>query len=135
MDYALASTLGQYVDSRLPIEINYDIACKYSIHIVDRFERSFPELVPLIKNAVFYVPDMHVKAHILACQKQFKREFGPKTGKADAEGSERFWSGLNEIAPSISEMNLEHHNDVFDDHGNAWNAQKLSGICELCFAL
>jgi len=128
IDYALASTLEQFIGMDFPIEIDYNIACKYRMNILTRFENQFPDVAPLLDHMTFYLPEMHIKAHQEKCQRQFKREFFPYTGKCDGEGSERMWSELNQWASSISEMNLEHHHDILDDNLNDWNMRKVLGM-------
>ncbi|KIJ33720.1 hypothetical protein M422DRAFT_182940 [Sphaerobolus stellatus SS14] len=57
-DYAAGKTLEQFKETSLPLELNYNVACKYKINIKEHMK--------------FYVPEMHIKVHQESCQKQFK---------------------------------------------------------------
>ncbi|KIJ23735.1 hypothetical protein M422DRAFT_161437, partial [Sphaerobolus stellatus SS14] len=110
------------------LELTYDISCKYRINLEKRMTKHFPEVVDVINEMSFYIPDMHIKAHQDSCQKRFRRDFGQFTGKCDGEGTERLWAEMNQWAPSLSEMSFGRHHDIVDDNISDWNLRKVLGM-------
>ncbi|KAJ6480334.1 hypothetical protein C8R45DRAFT_933262 [Mycena sanguinolenta] len=49
----------------------YDIACGYKIHLVERFGKHFPHLVPKVKKMRWGVPALHVQGHQDSCSYLF----------------------------------------------------------------
>jgi hypothetical protein len=138
MDYLfLKSVMGARVLHR--IVISYDIACQWMPGLRSRMGR-FPEDMWLVledENIVGLVPKFHLAAHIQACRDKYSFNYHPGVGIIDGEGSERFWSGMNQIATATKELGPGGRHDLIDvyvDHSN-WRKLMKLGILISFFSL
>ena len=46
----------------------YDVICRVIRHILNRWEKRFPELLALIRHTKMLLPSMHIHAHQELCQ-------------------------------------------------------------------
>ncbi|KAJ7813172.1 hypothetical protein B0H13DRAFT_1665675 [Mycena leptocephala] len=81
----------------------------------------------------FVIPKMHIKAHILACQRVFSLNYLSRSVQMDGEGIKRPWANLSGVATSTREMGPGSCHDVLDCHLHHWNWCKLIGL-GTCFA-
>ncbi|KAJ7642822.1 hypothetical protein B0H17DRAFT_960054 [Mycena rosella] len=143
VDAALAHALRQKMatgatgEFKLQLEVDvasvdrvtsYDIACQYSVKVVERFERSFPDLVPIIKKMRWAVPALHVQGHEAGCLYAYSTAYMLATGHSHGETAEQYWPELNQLGPKIRQMNYGHRQDEIIKHHNDWNHKKMCKI-------
>jgi len=127
-DYIVASYLRhcQVYD----IKISYDIACKWSINLHDRFEAQHED-VDLSKYSITYlVPKFHLPAHGARCQAQYSFNYTHGVGRTHGETVEQEWAYINPVALSTREMGPGARHSALDDSWGGWNWKKLLGLGE-----
>lgn len=106
----------------------YDIACEYFIHLEERFEANFPDLVPLIKRMRWGVPSLHVQGHQDSCTYLFGTSYMECVGHFHGETAEQYWSEANQLGPHVRQMNNGHRQDTMINHHGDWNYKKTMHI-------
>ena len=129
-----AGSKGKFkLDLQMDIEsidrvMSYDVACQYHVNIVPRFERSFPDLVPIVKKMRWAVPALHIQGHQASCMYSFSTAYMEATGHFHGETAEQYWPELNQIGPKVRQMNYGHRQDTVINHHNDWNHKKMAKI-------
>lgn len=108
----------------------YDIACEYFIHIEERFQKNFPDLVPMIKRMRWGVPALHVQGHQDSCTYLFGTAYMECVGHFHGETAEQYWPEANQLGPHVRQMNNGHRQDTMINHHGDWNHKKTMYICE-----
>ncbi|KAJ7844019.1 hypothetical protein B0H14DRAFT_2248006, partial [Mycena olivaceomarginata] len=80
----------------------YDIACEYFINLEERFRKSFPDLVPMVKRM--------------------------RWGDFHGETAEQYWPEANQLGPHVRQMNNGHRQDTMINHHGDWNHKKTMDI-------
>ncbi|KAJ7138606.1 hypothetical protein C8R46DRAFT_1321618, partial [Mycena filopes] len=139
-DRALAEELKQHQPNKsfkvtLRVEIDdvdqvttYDIACEYFIHLEERFEKQFPELLPMIKRMRWGVPALHVQGHQDSCTYLFGTAYMECVGHFHGETAEQYWPEANQLGPHVRQMNNGHRQDTMINHHGDWNHKKTMNL-------
>lgn len=128
MDYLFFSALkGTAIKA---LNISYDIACQWSLHLWERMQTlPFPMHLDYKNKTVnVFVPKFHLPAHIAQCQWKYSFNFIKGAGRTDGEAPERGWSTLNAVASSTKEMGPGHQRDTLDDIIGDSNWKKVIGL-------
>ncbi|KAJ6563164.1 hypothetical protein B0H10DRAFT_1966261 [Mycena sp. CBHHK59/15] len=127
-DKALAMELRQHqptdsfkVSLHLEVEdvdqaTTYDIACEYFVHLEERFENNFPDLVPMIK------------CHQDSCTYLFGTAYMECVGHFHGETAEQYWPEANQLGPHVRQMNNGHRQDTMIHHHGDWNHKKMMNM-------
>ncbi|TFK35116.1 hypothetical protein BDQ12DRAFT_726248 [Crucibulum laeve] len=135
VDYALALALWQHchldgLDNKFITScdhlVSYDIACAYWVHVVERFEINFPNLVPAVKKIRWLIPAVHVLNHKDNCIYVHAAAYTPLAGHFHGETAEHYWAECNQLGPQTRQMNNGHRQDTLIDHHNDWNWKKTA---------
>ena len=126
-DYVLARSLDAYANHP-NILITYDIACQYSIHLVDRFRKHSPKLVDAAARAKTAVPKAHIQGHKDDCQYRFTLMYTPGAGMFGGETIETDWAETNKLGASTHEMAGANRHDHCNDHFGDINWRKQRKI-------
>ncbi|KAJ7136196.1 hypothetical protein C8R46DRAFT_1322335 [Mycena filopes] len=139
-DCALAEELKQHQPNEsfkvtLRVEVDdvdqvttYDIACEYFIHLEERFEKQFPELLPMIKRMRWGVPALHVQGHQDSCTYLFGTAYMECVGHFHGETAEQYWPEANQLGPHVRQMNNGHRQDTMINHHGDWNHKKTMNL-------
>ncbi|KAJ7113877.1 hypothetical protein C8R44DRAFT_630668 [Mycena epipterygia] len=139
-DMALAMDLRQHQPSEsfqvtLRLEVDdidqattYDIACEYFIHLEERFQKNFPDLVHMIKRMRWGVPALHVQGHQDSCTYLFGTAYMECVGHFHGETAEQYWPEANQLGPHVRQMNNGHRQDTMINHHNDWNHKKTMNL-------
>ncbi|KAJ6503646.1 hypothetical protein C8R45DRAFT_923990 [Mycena sanguinolenta] len=106
----------------------YDIACEYKIHLVERFGKHFPHLVPKVKKMRWGVPALHVQGHQDSCSYLFGTAYMQCVGHFHGESAEQYWPESNQLGPHVRQMNNGHRQDTMINHHGDWNYKKTAQI-------
>src|ERR1700754_2291538 len=120
-DFALARALSTRNLSRININVSYDSACSYSVHVKARFAQHFPHLKNEIEKARFSIDSLHVNNHIEKCMYLYGSAYQEGIGHFHGVGTEQFWSENNQMGPQTRQMNPGHHHDKITEHHSDWN--------------
>ena len=125
-DYIVASYL-RHCQVR-NIKISYDIACKWSINLLNRFETQHED-VNLSKFSIMHlVPKFHLPAHGAKCQAQYLFNYTCGMGRTHGETVEQEWAYINLAALSTQEMGPGARHSALDNSWGGWNWKKLLGL-------
>ena len=125
-DYIIASVLRGI--AVLMVVISYDIACKWSIYLLERLAKNHPDL-DIEKFLLYYlVPKFHLPGHATPCQTDFSFNFAKGVGRTHGETIEQEWSHINLAALSTREMGPGSRHLALDDSWNWWNWKKILGM-------
>ncbi|KAF7293345.1 CxC2 domain-containing protein [Mycena kentingensis (nom. inval.)] len=91
----------------------YDIACEYTKHLRERFEKHFPELVHLVERIRWGVPALHVQGHQDSCIYLFGTAYMDNVAHFHGESAEQYWPECNQLGALVRQMNLVV--TLFDD--------------------
>lgn len=129
MDYSLTEALkNTNIGGIRDVVLLYDINCQYSVHLLERIERSpFLDLAPHIRLR-HGIGLMHVGGHIAACFSRYSPSFIVGAGRVDGEILESLWSVLNEVSPSTQNASHAARREMLDEHMNDSNWKKMLGI-------
>jgi len=135
IDYIFLSGLQEQTIERLVI--SYDIACQWSINLLNRCRVYPPSALEKLKHLSikYLVPKFHLPAHISKCQTSFSFNFTPFVGRTDGEAPERGWSASNGLASSTKEMGPGSRSDTLNDHFGDYNWRKIMHIGKHMFSL
>ena len=116
---------------------SYDCMCQYSIHLVERFEKKFPDVAHVVKRLRCGIPALHVQGHREDCMYFFGTAYMECVGHFHGETAEHYWPEANQLGPQTRQMNRGHRQDTLIDHHNDWNWKKTAslGIMSPCHAL
>ncbi|KAJ7213665.1 hypothetical protein C8J57DRAFT_1029924, partial [Mycena rebaudengoi] len=108
--------------------VSYDSACQYSVNIVERFEKFFPDLLPFVEKMRWSVPALHVQGHQEGCLYAYSTAYMVGVGHFHGETAEHYWPELNQIGTQVRQMNGGHRQDVIINNHNDWNYKKTAKI-------
>jgi hypothetical protein len=100
---------------------SYDSNCSYSVHVIKRFEKFFPDMAPLVRRMRWSVPALHVQGHKETCLYTFATAYMPCVGHFHGETAEHYWPEANQLGPHVRQMNNGHRQDTLIDHHGDWN--------------
>ncbi|KAF9471253.1 hypothetical protein BDN70DRAFT_977471 [Pholiota conissans] len=135
-DFALAYALRRFTVNRSlqgarffsRILLSYDVACQYYVHLVKRFNVSFPDLLDIVKQIQLLVPKKHLDGHKDDCKYRFSFNYTQGTGRSHGEGIEQGWFETKQAGGSTRQMNHGHRHDTLNDFNNDWNWVKLQDL-------
>jgi hypothetical protein len=104
----------------------YDIACQYSVHLLERIEDDLPEGIEIDCGIGMF----HVHGHQEECFYRFAPSFIPGAGNVAGEILETLWSELNQISSSTRTMTLASRAETLEDHTSDSNFKKTIGMRE-----
>ncbi|KAI0747825.1 hypothetical protein C8Q80DRAFT_1316398 [Daedaleopsis nitida] len=122
VDFLLDSTLKQ--NTPADVSASYDVACIYSVHIPQRFEKYAFDTLDT-HSMEWSVPKFHINAHREYCRSAYSPYLLPEFGRYDGEGVERCWALTNPYASITKEMGPGSRRDMLD---NAFGAQNWNKI-------
>ncbi|KAF7300128.1 CxC2 domain-containing protein [Mycena kentingensis (nom. inval.)] len=111
----------------------YDIACEYTKHLRERFEKHFPELVHLVERIRWGVPALHVQGHQDSCIYLFGTAYMDNVAHFHGESAEQYWPECNQLGALVRQMNLGHRHDTLIIHHGDWNWKKTETIVVTLF--
>ncbi|KAK6974846.1 CxC2 domain-containing protein [Favolaschia claudopus] len=130
IDLAFANSIRQKLSQRhrgdveFMLEFNsidqlesYDAACQYSVGIVERFEKNFPDLVDVAN-----------------CMYKFGTSYMVATGHFHGETAEVYWPELNQIGTQVTQQSGGHRQDTITIHHQDWNYKKMCKSFSLLLA-
>jgi hypothetical protein len=127
VDYSLLQALKTTnVDPEQNVMLIYDIACQYSVHLLDRIGDKLPPGIVVDRAIGMF----HVHGHKEECFFRYAPSFIPGTGIVAGEILESLWAGMNQITPAMRTATLAHRAEMTDDHANDSNHKKMLGIGE-----
>ena len=130
IDYAVCQALNFRTDG-LPGAINlYDVACKWSLHFIERVHAGDFLSIPEFRQLIAGVGKFHISAHVKECFEAFSPNFIKGIGQVDGEILETMWSQFNLIARIARTMSSAHRREVYDDYMRDANWKKLVGMGE-----
>ena len=125
VDYSFLQALKTTnVDPEQNVMFIYDIACQYSIHLLDRIGDKLPPGLVVDRAIGMF----HVHGHKEECFFRYAPSFIPGTGIVAGEILESLWSGMNTITPAMRTATLAHRAEMTDDHANDSNHKKMLGM-------
>ena len=106
--------LGNLVTKKL---ITYDIACQWSVHLVDRIKAFPPHLqIELPDDDISYsIPKLHFDSHKKIDHSKFSLNYKPGAARTDGEGIERRWWFVQPIAAATVGMGPGRRQSVLED--------------------
>ena len=125
-DYIIASVLkGLAVRN---VVISYDIACKWSIHYLQRISDNHPDLDLKDLKFSYLIPKFHLPAHGASCQTDYSFNYAKGVGRTHGETVEQGWANVNLAALSTREMGPGARHLALDDIWSGWNWKKTLGM-------
>ncbi|KAJ6466512.1 hypothetical protein DFH09DRAFT_956689 [Mycena vulgaris] len=106
--------------------VSYDAACQYSVNVVERFERHFPDLADIVRQMRWAVPALHIGGHQEECMYKFGASYMVATGRFHGETAEVYWPELNQIGTQVCQQSGGHRQDTIMNHHNDWNFKKMA---------
>ncbi|KAG1883991.1 hypothetical protein F4604DRAFT_1919802 [Suillus subluteus] len=76
----------------------------------------------------FFVPKLHLAAHIEVCQTEFSFNWTPGVGRTDSKAPKRGWANMNCVASSTKEMGPGAQRDTLNDHFGDSNWKKVTAL-------
>ncbi|KAF9777745.1 hypothetical protein BJ322DRAFT_1015458 [Thelephora terrestris] len=128
-DYIIASVLKSAAVR--DIVISYDIACKWSIHHLERFSERHPDLDIDKFQFTYLIPKFHLPGHSPSCQMDYSFNFTKGVGRTHGETIKQEWAHINLAALSTREMGPGARHLTLDDSWNWWNWKKIIGMGNL----
>ncbi|KAJ7238318.1 hypothetical protein B0H12DRAFT_1025825 [Mycena haematopus] len=108
--------------------VTYDIWCQYVINLLERFEKWFPSMLPLIHRIRGAIPKMHIFGHWERCQFLWNLNWLVYSAFTVGELIETSWVEQNLTAGSTREQNDGNRHDSVDDTSGNWNWDKMVGL-------
>ena len=115
------------------IIISYDIACKWSIRFITRFNTNHEDLDLSRFSITYLVPKFHLPAHGPKCRVRYSFNYTPGVGRTHSETVEQEWAYINQAALSTREMGPGARHSALDDSWGGWNWKKVLGLGKLIF--
>ena len=131
MDYIFVAAI--LLDLATRKLITYDIACQWSVHLLDRISK-FPDHLRInipTGHLAYAIPKLHWHSHNRVGHSKFSLNLIPGVGRTDGEGIERLWLWLNKAAPSAKEMTPAARHELLDDFCGFTNWRKTIGLCDI----
>lgn len=125
-DYVVASVLRSLAVRN--VIISYDIACKWSIHHLQRIFDNHPDLDVKNLQLSYLIPKFHLPAHGASCQTVYSFNYAKGVGRTHGETVEHGWANTNLTALSTREMGAGARHLVLDDTWSGWNWGKILGM-------
>ena len=125
-DYIVASYLRRCKVN--DIKISYDIACKWSINLQERFRKLHNDISLSTFTITYLVPKFHLPAHGTKCQTQYSFNYTRGVGRTHGETVEQEWAYINPAALSTREMGPGARHSALDDSWSGWNWRKTLGL-------
>ena len=110
------------------VVISYDIACKWSIHHLERFSQNHPDLDINKFKLCYLIPKFHLPGHGASCQSAYSFNFTKGVGRTHGETIEQEWAHINLAALSTREMGPGARHLALDDSWGWWNWRKVLGM-------
>lgn len=110
------------------VTVSYDIACKWSIHHLERFRENHSDLKLDDFEFSYYIPKFHLPGHGASCQTNFSFNYGRGVGRTHGETVEQEWAHINLAALSTREMGPGARHLTLDDNWSGWNWKKILGM-------
>ena len=108
--------------------ISYDVMCQWSVHMMERVNRSNYLSLPDNLELRLAIGLFHIHGHQDTCLARYSPSFIEGGRQIDGETIETLWAPLNEISRSTRGMSTSHRREVIDDHMNDSNWKKLIAI-------
>ncbi|RDX40319.1 hypothetical protein OH76DRAFT_1459536 [Lentinus brumalis] len=124
MDYIFVCAMKEYlVVNKL---VSYDIACQWSIGLLERIEKFPPHLqIELPAGSISYViPKLHFGAHKREGHSPYSLNYRVGAGRTDAETPERGWWYMQAVASSTKAMGPGTRQGHLDDQFGHSNWRK-----------
>jgi hypothetical protein len=125
-DYIIASVLKGLGVRK--VVISYDIACKWSIHHLQRISDNHPDLNVDDLEFSYLVPKFHLPAHGASCQTEYSFNYTKGVGRTHGETIEQGWANVNLAALATREMGPGARHLTLDDIWSGWNWRKILGM-------
>lgn len=133
MDFALISTLMPLLAAGISrVLISYNIGCQWQKNLQDRFN-SYAVPAPKISNLKCWrvlVPKFHLSGHGPSCQILFNLGYMKWAGRTDGKRIEASWAQTTSMATWTQECGPNTHQNILNNHWNAANWRKLTGLGE-----
>ncbi|KAJ7025262.1 hypothetical protein C8F04DRAFT_1269385 [Mycena alexandri] len=113
---------------------SYDAACQYSVNVVKRFKKSFPDIAHIMEKMRWAVPALHIQGHQEDCMYKFATCLMLATGHFHGESAEYYWPELNQIGTQVTQMGGGRRQDVIAVNHNDWNYKKTAKAFTLLLA-
>ena len=110
------------------VVISYDVACKWSIHHLERFSKNHPDLNVNRFQFSYLVPKFHLPGHGTPCQTEYSFNLLKGVGRTYSETIEQEWAHINLAALLTREMGPGACHLTLDDGWNWWNWKKILGM-------
>ena len=110
------------------VVISYDIACKWSIHHLERISDNHPDLDVKNLKLSYLIPKFHLPAHGASCQTVYSFNYAKGVGRTHGETVEHGWANTNLTALSTREMGPGARHLALDDTWSGWNWGKILGM-------
>jgi hypothetical protein len=110
--------------------LSYDSNCQYCVHVVERFEKSFPDVAHLVRRMRWSIPALHVQGHKEECLYNFSTAYMPCVAHFHGETCEQSWPTGNKVGDHVRQMNNGHRQDTVIDHHTDWNWKKITKMGE-----
>ncbi|KAI9067504.1 hypothetical protein FKP32DRAFT_1563686 [Trametes sanguinea] len=124
MDYIFCCAMREWLV--LQKIVSYDIACQWSIHILERI-RNLPShiQIPVPQGSVMYViPKLHFGSHERLGHSKFSLNYRVGCARTDGEGIERRWWWMQPIANSTKVMGPGMRQGMLEDQWGYSNWRK-----------
>jgi hypothetical protein len=107
------------------VVISYDIACKWSVHHLERTVKHHPDLDVGRFQISYLIPKFHLPGHGASCQTDYSFNYAKGAGRTHGETVEQGWSNSNLAALSTREMGPGARHLALDDNWSGWNWKKI----------
>ena len=127
VDFAFLKTLDILrVDPDQGVLFIYDIACQYSLHLMEQIGHLLPAGLTIDQAIDLF----HVHAHKDDCFFRFATTFFPGAAVVAGQILESLWSNLNSISPTVRTATLPHRAEMLDDHACDSNHKKMLSMTD-----
>lgn len=120
--------------------VSYDIACKYSVHFLQRVLGGDVKLLQpqfeSLAEMLWLIGKFHIGGHREECLKKFSFDYNELVGRMSGELVETVWAELNWLKQQCREMSSGSRIEVMTENMNYWNFAKVTRMGELyCLSL
>lgn len=113
----------------IPTILSYDCNCQYSVYLLHRFQRQYPEHAKRIQHLRFTIPVLHIRGHKERCEYQFGSYYMKGAGHFYGEQAESPWAEFNQLGARTRQMAPGYRQDVLNQHYGDWNWKKVTTMC------